>query len=84
MTNGPPLAIFSLIGLPEINKNFAFDEAKTFKAFPVESKIKVLSFNLLCFSNPISISPFIKYMKLLCDSGKLKLNSLFAFNSTSK
>ena len=60
MTKGPPLAISSLIGLPDITRNFAFDFALTFNSSPFESNIKVLSLTSSCLLVPISISPLIK------------------------
>ena len=44
ITNGPPLAISSLIGLPEIIKNFASDCALTFNFSPFDSKIKAINY----------------------------------------
>ena len=40
MTNGPPLAICSPIGFPDISKNLAFVKAVTFKFSPLDNKIK--------------------------------------------
>ena len=59
MTNGPPLAICSPIGFPDISKNLAFVKAVTFKFSPLDNKIKVESLTLLCLLFPISISSFM-------------------------
>jgi len=40
MTNGPPLAIGSPIGLPAINKNSVVLLAFTINLFPLSNKIK--------------------------------------------
>ena len=69
MTNGPPLAICSPIGFPDISKNLAFVKAVTFKFSPLDNKIKVESLTLSCLLFPISISPSIKYMNELCVDG---------------
>ena len=39
ITNGPPLAISSLIGLPEITKNFESVTALTFKQYQLVKKL---------------------------------------------
>ena len=50
MTNGPPLAICSPIGFPDISKNLAFDKAVTFKFSPLDNNINV---------EPLTLSMFI-------------------------
>ena len=59
ITNGPPLAISSLMGFPEITKNLESDLAFTFNCLPFDNNIRVLSFTLSCFFSPITISPFL-------------------------
>ena len=79
MTNGPPLAIGSPIGLPAMNRNSDFLLAVTLSLVPRSSKIKFESAVLVWFFCPIFNSPFNKYIKALCPSGTSQLNSFPSF-----
>ena len=63
ITNGPPLAIGSPIGLPAINKNSDFLLALIFNLVPRCNNIKFESVVLLWSFSPMSISPFNRYIK---------------------
>ena len=60
MTKGPPLAIGSPIGFPDINKNLDLIIPLTLSLLPLVSKIRVELITFLCFLSPILISPSIK------------------------
>ena len=53
MTNGPPLAICSPIGFPDISKNLAFVKAVTFKFSPLDNNINVESLTLSKFQGVV-------------------------------
>ena len=69
ITNGPPLAIGSPIGLPAINKNSDFLLALIFNLVPRSNNIKFESAVLLWAFFPIFNSPFNRYTKELCPDG---------------
>ena len=69
ITKGPPLAISSLIGLPDTTRNFAFVFALIFSSSPFVSNIKVLFLILLTKGEDLTVKAKSN-AKFLVISGK--------------